>query len=173
MITSEEQVENTRMVAEMRLLNKLFGQGVAAVHQLGCDQCISLLHRWLMALGACDCSIMVSVQILPQQEQLRGEVCSVPRGGTYDPAEGAGGELVTDELKMKEASYWRAQEEHIAGEVEIDARRFAYCISVVDAGPKPPWKVEAKKQAEYHIWRFLADCRVATLHAEYKRRYPA
>lgn len=37
-----------------------------------------------------------------------------------------------------------------------DGRRVAYCVSVVDAGPKPPTKLAKKAKHEDEIWDFVA-----------------
>lgn len=37
-----------------------------------------------------------------------------------------------------------------------DGRRVAYCVSVVDAGPKPPTKLSKKAKHEDEIWDFVA-----------------
>lgn len=37
-----------------------------------------------------------------------------------------------------------------------DGRRVAYCVSVVDAGPKPPTKLAGKAKKERDIWEFVA-----------------
>lgn len=37
-----------------------------------------------------------------------------------------------------------------------DGRRVAYCVSVVDAGPKPPTKLAGKAKHEDEIWDFVA-----------------
>ena len=37
-----------------------------------------------------------------------------------------------------------------------DGRRVGYCVSVVDAGPKPPSKLSGKAKHEDQIWDFVA-----------------
>lgn len=37
-----------------------------------------------------------------------------------------------------------------------DGRRVGYCVSVVDAGPKPPTKLSGKAKHEDEIWDFVA-----------------
>lgn len=36
-----------------------------------------------------------------------------------------------------------------------DGRFLAYCVSVVDAGPKPPTKLRGKAKHEHEIWEFM------------------
>lgn len=45
----------------------------------------------------------------------------------------------------------------VAGVFQMaDGRRVAYCVSVVDAGPKPPTKLAGKAKHEDEIWDFVA-----------------
>lgn len=37
-----------------------------------------------------------------------------------------------------------------------NGRMVAYCVSVVDAGPKPPTKLGGKAKDESRIWEFVA-----------------
>lgn len=49
------------------------------------------------------------------------------------------------------------QTHNTAGVLEMaDGRCLAYCISVVDAGPKPPTKLRKKAQHEHKIWEFMS-----------------
>lgn len=50
-----------------------------------------------------------------------------------------------------------AQGKDVAGVFQTsDGRRVAYCVSVVDAGPKPPTKLSSKAKHEDEIWDFVA-----------------
>lgn len=50
-----------------------------------------------------------------------------------------------------------AQGKGVAGVFQTsDGRRVAYCVSVVDAGPKPPTKLSSKAKHEDEIWDFVA-----------------
>ncbi|CAM9103739.1 unnamed protein product [Choristocarpus tenellus] len=128
-------------------LDNLHEQAVAAVDQLGRSQCVSLLQRWLLALGACDCSVMISLHTIQ------------PQGDARLQAEDGKLSDGKDEIrnKLRGTRQWCAQKEHSAGELDVgEGLRVAYCLSVIDAGPKPPSKVESKALVERKIWEFLA-----------------
>lgn len=103
----------------------------AAVETLFEEECVLLLRRWLVALGACDASIMVSLR----------------RCETYDDEdEGAGGaQLQTGATAgvLRWGAPGKDQGHH--------AIAIAYHLQVVDMGPKPPTKVLAKAVLEERI----------------------
>ncbi len=77
-----------------------------------------------------DCSVMMSLK-------------AVPAG--------------TDEETANAAQSSTVQGKDVAGVFQTaDGRRVAYCVSVVDAGPKPPTKLAKKAKHEHEIWDFVA-----------------
>lgn len=104
-------------------LDALYEKGVRAVERLSVQDCVQLLRRYIIGLGVMDCSVMMSLK-------------AVKVDGDEDAAE-----LAT------------VQGPEVAGVVRTtDGRRVAYCVSVVDAGPKPPTKLRTKAKHEHKIW---------------------
>lgn len=86
--------------------------------------------RYIIALGVMDCSVMMSLRSIP----------AAPEGGS-------GGEGQPSAVQGKD----------VAGVFQTGGgRRVAYCVSVVDAGPKPPTKLSGKAKHEAEIWDFVA-----------------
>lgn len=87
--------------------------------------------RYIIALGVMDCSVMMSLKLAPAP-------------ATTGDGEGA----------AQSSSF---QGKRVAGLFQTpDGRRVAYCVSVVDAGPKPPTKLSGKAKHEDEIWDFVA-----------------
>lgn len=104
-------------------LDALYEKGIRAVDRLSVQNCVQLLRRYIIGLGVMDCSIMMSLKAVKVE-------------GDADAAE-----LVT------------VQGPEVAGVLRTaDGRRVAYCVSVVDAGPKPPTKLRTKAKNEHKIW---------------------
>lgn len=104
-------------------LDALYEKGIRAVDRLGVQDCVQLLRRYIIGLGVMDCSIMMSLKAVKVE-------------GDENAAE-----LVT------------VQGPEVAGMLRTaDGRRVAYCVSVVDAGPKPPTKLKTKAKHEHKIW---------------------
>lgn len=107
-------------------IDTLHKNGLLSVEKLTVNQCVQLLRRYIIALGVMDCSIMMSLQAV--------KAVGVGAG----PSSNAQGDEVAGVLDM------------------ADGRRVAYCVSVVDAGPKPPTKLSSKAKHEHLIWDYVA-----------------
>lgn len=107
-------------------IGALHEKGLLAVERLSVKHCVHLLRRYIIGLGVMDCSVMMSLKAATA-----GNGAEVPSSTN--------------------------QGEDVAGVLETgDGRRVAYCVSVVDAGPKPPTKLSGKAKHENKIWDFVA-----------------
>lgn len=100
-------------------------QARAAVAALSDDNCVWLLRRWLVSLGACDASLMVSLRRC--------------RGNAVEP------HLQT---AAETAGVLRLDANGQQDDEEGGACAVAYCVHVVDLGPKDPRKIISKAQLE-------------------------
>lgn len=108
-------------------LDALYAKALLAVERLTVQGCVQLLRRYIIALGVMDCSVMMSMKAVSREEG----------------AAEAGPSMI--------------QGDDVAGMLETgDGRHVAYCVSVVDAGPKPPTKLSGKAKHEHEIWDFVA-----------------
>eukprot|EP00752_Nemacystus_decipiens_P015584 g13907.t1 len=108
-------------------IDALHAKGLEAVERLSVKDCVQLLRRYIIGLGVMDCSVMMSLK-------------SIPAAAGGDAAQ-------SSTVQGKDA----------AGVLQMaDGRRVAYCVSVVDAGPKPPTKLAGKAKHEDEIWDFVA-----------------
>ncbi|CAM9304432.1 unnamed protein product [Ectocarpus sp. 12 AP-2014] len=118
------------VAGEASSIDTLHAKGLLAVEKLGVKDCVQLLRRYIIALGVMDCSVMMSLKSIP----------AAPEGGS-------GGEGQPSAVQGKD----------VAGVFQTGGgRRVAYCVSVVDAGPKPPTKLSGKAKHEAEIWDFVA-----------------
>ncbi len=117
-------------------------QARAAVKALSEEDCMLLLRRWLVSLGACDASLMISLR------QCR------PEEGSSEPEGSGPSHLQT--AATAGAIRWAAVE---GGDSPI---HLAYSLRVVDVGPKPPTKVLAKAALEEQILAMAAQHLEAT-----------
>lgn len=101
-------------------------QARAAVAALSESDCLWLLRRWLVSLGACDASLMVSLR------RCQG---SAAEPHLLQTAAGTSGVLRLDV---------NGQQDNEGG----GACALAYCVHVVDLGPKDPRKIISKAQLE-------------------------
>ncbi len=93
----------------------------AAVGAFSTEECVVLLQRWLVSLGACDCSLMLSLRREPGRREARAQTTTSPGQLFYSNcSEGGGGML-------------------------------SYFLQVVDLGPKPPTKILSKADMEAKI----------------------
>eukprot|EP00903_Cladosiphon_okamuranus_P018903 g17386.t1 len=110
-------------------IDTLHAKGLQAVERLSVEDCVQLLRRYIIGLGVMDCSVMMSLKAVPAA------------------ADGDGDAAQSSTVQGKDAS----------GVFQTaDGRRVAYCVSVVDAGPKPPTKLAVKAKHEDEIWDFVA-----------------
>lgn len=106
-------------------------EALGVVARLDLEDCVQLLRRFVIALGVMDCSIMISLKAVTGKETKESPL------GTVDPHTPQGNDT--------------------AGVLRTaDGRHVAYCLSVVDAGPKPPSKIANKADREHLIWEFIA-----------------
>ncbi|CAN0069758.1 unnamed protein product [Scytosiphon promiscuus] len=116
-------------------IDELHAKGLLAVEKLSVEDCVQLLRRYIIALGVMDCSVMMSLVLAPA------------------PAPAATAAEDGDEPAQSSS----LQGKRAAGVFQTpDGRRVAYCVSVVDAGPKPPTKLSKKAKHEDEIWDFVA-----------------
>jgi hypothetical protein len=124
-------------------------QALAAVAALSEGDCVLLLRRWLVSLGACDASLMLSLRrCAPTQDGL------APLGDDDDKAP-----LLLQTAAAAGVLKWGGDdddgEEHERSSSSSTTRAapvyLAYCVHVVDVGPKPPSKVLAKAALEDSI----------------------
>ncbi|CAM9611541.1 unnamed protein product, partial [Hapterophycus canaliculatus] len=115
-------------------IDELHAKGLLAVEKLSAKDCVQLLRRYIIGLGVMDCSVMMSLKL------------ALAPAATSSSEDGEGAAQPTS-----------VQGKHVAGLFQTpDGRRVTYCISVVDAGPKPPTKLSRKAKHEDKIWDFVA-----------------
>lgn len=107
-------------------IDALHEKGLLAVDKLSVKNCVQLLRGYLIGLGVMDCSVMMSLKAVTFEGEAPTAASSV-------------------------------QGQDVAGVFQTgDGRRVAYCVSVVDAGPKPPTKLSSKAKHEDEIWNLVA-----------------
>ncbi|EWM22690.1 inositol-pentakisphosphate 2-kinase-like protein [Nannochloropsis gaditana] len=127
------------------VLEQQHKEALATVQRLSQAECLFLLHRWLIALGASDCSIMLAIRRCPDEAAL-----PLTR---FSPVLGQD----ASSLQPLESFCQSASEPGLLsfrptppaqGGRERGAVRLAYAMHVVDLGPKPPTKVLSKARLE-------------------------
>lgn len=111
-----------------------YEQATAAVANFTQEECVLLLQRWLISLGACDCSLMASLR-RSEEEREDGK-------GKHQTATSTG------EISYKASPPTKGGGGDGEGEGQGDVCNIAYFMHVVDLGPKPPSKILSKAGLE-------------------------
>ena len=152
-------------------LDAQHAQATAAVQLLTKEECVILLQRWLISLGACDCSIMLSLRIHHPSSSSLPSSSSSSSVGCCQTATSPG-------LVYFEPQAHRKQEKSETNDVNrninlsinknknenTDIKNkgnstnksnkclpISYFMHVVDLGPKPPSKILSKAAMEKEI----------------------
>ena len=141
-------------------LDAQHAQATAAVQFFTKEECVVLLQRWLISLGACDCSIMLS---LCRHDLTPSSLPSSSSGGHCQTSTSPG--LVYYQPhrpnKMKrDADNGGTQNKNKPIKNKVNNNKLSnkclplsYFMHVVDLGPKPPSKILSKAAMEKEIIR--------------------
>jgi len=139
-------------------------QAIAAVQLLTKEECVVLLQRWLISLGACDCSIMLSLRRHdPAPSSLASSSSSSSSSGYCQTGTSPGlvyfhrqahkNKKMNEENETNSLNKTININENKLNKTDESHNRIpvSYCMHVVDLGPKPPSKILSKAAMEKEI----------------------
>jgi hypothetical protein len=115
--------------------------------QLAIEECVQLLHHWLVALAATDCSLMITMQ--PVQTDGGGEGANVGAAGQDTANVGAAGQDTPQSTSTPGRVTYQLK--------NGAAVQLAYRMEVVDTGPKPLSKLHRHCKQDQEMCEYFEE----------------